>query len=115
MKNINIPERGDIWFVCLNPSLGTEQQGIRPIFVISNKLFNQTGLALVCPITQGGNQSRFAGFAVSLTGTGLQTNGIILCNQIRTIDYRAREASFVEKAPLYITDDVLAKVQAIIN
>ena len=112
---MRIPARGDIWFTDLNPTLGKEQQGGRPVLVVSTKAFNQSGLVVICPITQGGNQSRFAGFAVSLMNTGTETQGVVMCNQPRTIDYNARHSRFVETVPEYITDEVLARLQAIVE
>ncbi|MDD5329274.1 MAG: type II toxin-antitoxin system ChpB family toxin [Sulfuricella sp.] len=112
---MRIPGRGEIWTVNLNPTAGKEQQGMRPILVVSDKEFNRAGLVLVCPITQGGNQARFAGFAVSLMNTGTATQGVVMCNQLRTIDHGARGAKFVEDVPDYVTDDVLARVQAILE
>ena len=102
------PSRGDIWFVNLNPALGREQQGLRPVLIVSEKEFNQLGLSVVCPITQGGQQSRFAGFAVSLMGCGSETQGLVMCNQPRTVDVAARLGRFVET----VNDDILAEVLA---
>jgi mRNA interferase ChpB len=112
---MRIPDRGEIWHTNLNPTTGKEQQGFRPVLMISRKEFNRSGLALVCPITQGGNQSRFAGFHVSLMGLGTQTQGIVMCNQPRTIDYSSRNAQFVEAIPEYAMDEVLAKVQVLLD
>jgi mRNA interferase ChpB len=110
-----MPKRGDIWQINLNPTLGSEQQGNRPVLVITDKIFNQAGLVWVCPITQGGNYARFAGFAVSLLNCGTETQGIIACNQIRTLDYKARNALFIETVPHYVIEDVLARLQAVLE
>ena len=110
---MRIPSRGEIWFVTLNPTAGREQQGIRPVFVVSEKEFNRLGLCVICPISQGGQQSRYAGFAVTLMGTGTETQGIILCNQPRTIDMGARNGRFVEDIQDDLLDEVLARLQAI--
>lgn len=112
---MRIPDRGEIWFVDLNPTLGREQQGGRPVLVVSTKVFNQSGLMVICPVTQGGNQSRFTGFAVSLMNTGTDTQGVVMCNQPRTIDYAVRKARFVEAVPSYLVDEVLARLQAIVE
>lgn len=112
---MRIPSRGEIWRVNLNPTAGREQQGARPVLVVSEKEFNRAGLVLVCPITQGGNQARFAGFAVTLMNTGTETQGVVMCNQPRTIDYGARGANFVEDVPDYVIDDVLARLQTILE
>jgi mRNA interferase ChpB len=70
---------------------------------------------LICPVTQGGSQARFAGFAVSLMNTGTGTQGIVMCNQPRTIDYAARAARFVEDVPDDVIDDVLARLQTLLE
>jgi mRNA interferase ChpB len=109
------PKRGDIWQIDLNPTQGQEQQGARPVLIVTERLFNQAGLVFVCPITQGGNLARFLGFTVSLLNCGTKTQGVILCNQLRTVDYQARQARFVEAVPYYIIDDVLARLQALLE
>ena len=112
---MRIPTRGEIWHTNLNPTAGKEQQGARPVFIVSDKEFNRAGLVLICPISQGGNQSRYAGFAVPLMNTGTDTQGVVMCNQPRTIDYMARGAKFVEDVPDYVMDDVLARVQTLLE
>jgi mRNA-degrading endonuclease toxin of MazEF toxin-antitoxin module len=106
-------ERGDIYLADLNPVKGREQAGRRYVMVISPSVFNRLGTQIVCPITQGGNFSRHAGFAVSLSGAGTNAQGVILCNQLRTLDLPARNAKFIERAPDFIVDEVAAKVSAI--
>ena len=112
---MRIPSRGEIWHVNLNPVAGKEQRGLRPVLVVSDKEFNRSGLMLICPVTQGGSQARFAGFAVSLMNTGTGTQGIVMCNQPRTIDYAARAARFVEDVPDDVIDDVLARLQTLLE
>ena len=108
-------ERGDIYHVDLNPIKGREQAGPRYILVVSPKAFNMLGTPLVCPITQGGNFARSAGFAVPLAGAGTRTQGVVLCNQPRVLDLQARGAKFIEKVPDIIIDEVLAKIQTLIE
>ena len=110
---MRIPARGEIWLVNLDPTVGREQQGMRPVLVVSEKGLNSLGLSVVCPVTQGGQQSRFLGFAVSLMGTGSQTQGIVMCNQPRTIDMAARHGRFSEVASESLVDEVLARLQPI--
>jgi mRNA interferase ChpB len=110
---MRVPSRGEIWVVNLNPTAGHEQQGVRPVFVVSEKEFNRLGLCVICPITQGGQQSRYAGFAVTLMGTGTETQGVIMCNQPRTIDMGARSGRFVEDVPDDLLDEVMARLQPI--
>lgn len=104
------PKRGDIIKLSFDPALGKEQRGFRPAFVLSPEAFNRFGSVLLCPVTQGGNYARENHWAVTLMGTGTETQGVILCNQIRTVDYKAREARFVESVPDTLTDEVLARV-----
>ena len=108
-------ERGDVFHVDLNPIQGREQAGARYVLIVSTKAFNVLGTPLVCPITQGGNFARHAGFAVSLSGAGTQTQGVVLCNQPRVLDLQARKARFIEKVPDFIVDDVLAKLATLIE
>src|ERR1041385_7548819 len=108
-------ERGDIYHVDLNPAKGREQQGPRYVIIVSPKAFNDLGTPLVCPITQGGDFARSKGFAVSLMGTGMKTQGVILCNQARALDLQARGAQFYEKAPQEIIDEVIAKLSTLLE
>ncbi|HBN9859023.1 MULTISPECIES: type II toxin-antitoxin system ChpB family toxin [Pseudomonas] len=106
--------RGDIVRLNLNPTAGREQQGdFRPALVLTPAAYNATGLAVIAPITQGGDFARYAGFAVTLSGAGTETQGVILCNQIRSVDLEARGAKRVEAAPDVVIEDALARVQAL--
>ena len=105
--------RGDIWLVNLNPTAGREQQGLRPVLVVSDATFNRLGLTVVCPITQGGQQSRFAGFAVTLMGSGSETQGVVMCNQPRTIDMQARQGRWIERVAPGLLSEVMARLQAV--
>lgn len=104
-------ERGDIYLVGLDPVLGNEQQGSRPVLVVTIKAFNQlTGVPVVLPITSGGNFARTAGFAVNLAGSGLQTTGVVRCDQPRALDLKARKGRKLEAVPPDIMDEVLARL-----
>jgi mRNA interferase ChpB len=106
--------RGDIVRLNLNPTAGREQQGdFRPALVLTPAAYNATGLAVIAPITQGGDFARYAGFAVALSGAGTDTQGVILCNQIRSVDLEARGARRIEGAPEVVIEDALARVQAL--
>jgi mRNA interferase ChpB len=108
--------RGDIVRLNLNPTAGREQQGdFRPALIISPAAFNVSGLVLIAPITQGGDFARYAGFAVPLSGSGTETQGVVLCNLIRTVDLEARGAKRVESVPEVVMDDVLARIQVLIE
>jgi mRNA-degrading endonuclease toxin of MazEF toxin-antitoxin module len=108
-------ERGDIYHIDLDPTKGREQRGRRYILIVSPKAFNKLGTPLVCPITQGGDFARNRGFAVSLSGAGTNAQGVVLCNQPRTIDIAARNGVFSEKAPDFIVDEVLARLQTLLD
>ncbi len=109
-------ERGDIVRVSLNPTEGREQQGdFRPALVLSPAAFNALGVALVAPITQGGDFARFAGFAVPLSGSGTETQGVVLVNMVRTLDLDARGAKKIERAPAEVVEDALARLQTILE
>jgi mRNA-degrading endonuclease toxin of MazEF toxin-antitoxin module len=104
-------ERGDIYLVSLDPTRGHEQQGRRPVLVVSPDAFNRlTKVPIVLPITSGGNFARTAGFAVSLTSAGTRTTGVIRCDQPRAIDLGARGGRRLESVPAAIMDEVLAKL-----
>ena len=108
--------RGDIVRVSLNPAVGREQQGdFRPALVLSPAEFNALGVALVAPITQGGDFARFAGFAVPLAGSGTETQGVALVNMVRSMDLEARAAKKIESVPSFVVDDALARLQAILE
>ena len=102
-------DRGDVVSVPLDPTVGHEQRGTRPALVLTTKDFNQLGDVLVAPITQGGDFSRHAGFAVSLTGTGCKTQGVALINKVRMLDLAARKARRVERAPQAVIDEALQR------
>jgi mRNA interferase ChpB len=108
-------DRGDIYHVNLDPTKGKEQQGARYVLIVSPSEFNGGGTSLVCPITQGGNYARNRGFAVSLSGTATNVQGVILCNRPRILDIAARGGRFCERAPEYIVDEVLAKLQTLLD
>jgi len=107
-------DRGDIVKVRLNPVEGHEMRGnARPALVLTTRDFNRLGDVLVAPITQGGDFARFAGFAVSLTGTGCKTQGVALVNKIRMMDLTTRKAKKIERAPQEVIDDALGRLMTL--
>ena len=108
--------RGDIVLINLDPTLGREQQGSgRPALVITPAAFNTAGLAVIVPISQGADFARHAGFAVTLSGAGTQTQGVMLCNQLRTVDLEARGAKRIESVPEVVILDALARIQTLFD
>jgi mRNA interferase ChpB len=108
-------DRGDVVSVPLDPAIGHEQRGTRPALVLTTKEFNRLGDVLVAPITQGGEFSRYAGFAVSLMGTGCKTQGVALLNKIRMLDLEARKARKIERVPQAVLDDALGRLNALFD
>ena len=99
----------------LDPAEGHEQRGKRPVLVLSVSEFNRLGLILVCPIVEGGGLAREHGFAVPLSGPGTRTQGVVLCNQVRTVDYKERGREFSEALPGDLVEEVLARVRTLID
>jgi mRNA interferase ChpB len=111
-----IPARGDILELSLDPTHGREIRESRPVLVLSADAFNRaSGLQLVAPITQGGSASRETGFSVALMGSGTSTQGIVLCDQTRTVDARARTFKRIEKAPATLVQEALDAVRSILE
>jgi mRNA interferase ChpB len=110
-----VPQRGDIVLLTLDPTLGHEQRGTRPALVISPAAFNRFSLAMVCPITRGGDFARGQSWTVPLMGLGLKTEGVVLANQARILDWTERRAKFIETAPDQIATEVIARVTAILE
>ena len=105
--------QGDIVMITLDPPVGSEMRGTRPVLVLSNQDFNQGGRALVAPITQGGNFERVAGWAVTLMGCGTATQGAVVISQCRVLDLAVRRAKRIETVPADVLDECLSKLEAI--
>jgi mRNA interferase ChpB len=102
-------KRGDIYLVSLNPTQGREQQGLRPVLIVSPTEFNAaTRLPIVLPITNGGDFARRIGFAVEISG--IKTTGLIRCDQPRVLDIVERAGRKVDSLPSAVLDEVLAKL-----
>lgn len=107
-------DRGDIVAVNLEPVVGREMKGERrPALVLTTREFNALGDVLIAPITQGGDYTRFAGFAVSLMNTGCQTQGVVLVNKCRMMDLDARKAKKIERVPQEVIDDALGRLMVL--
>jgi mRNA-degrading endonuclease toxin of MazEF toxin-antitoxin module len=107
-------KRGEIWLVSLDPTSGHEQQGRRPVLIVSPEAFNRlTRVPVILPVTSGGNFARTAGFAVPLAGAGTTTTGVVRCDQPRALDLAARGGRKLESVPEAIMDEVLARVAPI--
>jgi len=106
-----IPEQGDIVTLNFNPQSGHEQKGRRPAIIISNKTFNKhIGLAFACPIT---NTNRDFPFHIQVESE--QITGYIMAEQMKSIDYNARNIKFIEKANAKTVSQILGIVDSIIQ
>ena len=112
-----IPERGDILHLQFDPATGKEMKGNHFCLVVSPRAFNQRfRLALVCPVSGGAaDLARNSGFLVPLMGFGLRTDGAVHAHQIKALDWSARKASFVERAPDLIVQQVLNCLTAVLT
>jgi mRNA interferase MazF len=108
----HVPKRGDVVWLQFNPQAGSEQAGRRPALVISPKSYNQkVGLALVCPIT---SRPKGYPFEVELP-EGLEATGAILCDQLKSLDWRARHATRFGSVPDPVMHEVTARILALVE
>lgn len=108
MVDSYIPRQGDICYMDFSPTKGHEQNGLRPAIVISKDLYNKyTNMVILCPITS--NTKAFVTH-YKLNSTK-KVQGSVLCEHIRSVDYKARKLTYVEK----VNNDELAEIIDIIN
>jgi mRNA interferase MazF len=106
------PDRGDAVWVTFNPQAGHEQAGRRPALVLSPVTYNRkVGLAVLCPIT---NQIKGYPFEVVIPH-GLKVTGAILSDQVKSLDWKAREVKLICKLPPSVTDEALKKLNALLR
>ena len=106
-----VPERGDIVWMVLDPRVGHEQSGRRPVIVLSpKKLATHTGITVICPIT-----SRVKGLPYEIVLSNIETHGAILPFHVRSVDYRTRKVKYIEKAPVEIINKTIKGVQNVLN
>jgi mRNA interferase MazF len=106
------PDRGDLIWVSLDPHAGHEQAGRRPALVLSPVEYNsRVGLALVCPVT---SRAKGYPFEVALP-SDLAVTGVILSDQIKSLDWRARRAEIACRAPKSVIDEVLGKLSTLLS
>lgn len=104
-----IPKKGDFIAVTFDPQSGHEQKGRRPALAVSNTLFNNhTGLVIVCPLTI---TDRGYPFHVAVTDNP-RVKGFVMVEQVKSIDYRARQAKFIGKASDGLLEEVLSILDA---
>lgn len=107
-----IPARGDLVWLNFDPTIGHEQSGHRPALIISPKSYNQkTGLALAFPVT-----SKVKGYAFEVVlPEGLPIRGVVLSDQIKSIDWVGRKAEFICTLSVQIYEEAIAKTQTLLD
>ena len=107
-----VPQRGDVVWIALNPQAGHEQAGRRPSVVVSPRSYNgKVGLGLFCPIT---SRAKGYPFEVPLPA-GLPVTGVVLADQVRSLDWRVRRAELVAHLPDDVIDEVIGKLSALLE
>ena len=107
-----IPKRGDVINIDLSPQVGREQAGHRPALVLSANLYNgRVGLAIVCPIT---SQKKGYTFEVDIP-EGIGVTGVVMADQIKSVDWEGRGATYRCRMPEAIIAEVLDRAIALIE
>ena len=105
-----IPKRGDFIRLNFDPQAGHEQMGSRPALVVSHTSFNRKmGFVFACPVS---TTKRENPFYVAIP-TGRKVAGVIMADQLRSLDYRARKAAFISKCPEELLLEVLMRIEPI--
>ena len=104
-----IPRQGDLVALDFDQQAGHEQKGRRPALVVSKEAFNKgTGMAICCPIT---NTDRKMPFHVSIAGR-TSLIGFVMCEQVKSLDFRSRKMKLIEQAPQDVLEDVISIIDA---
>lgn len=107
-----VPDRGDVVWLAFAPQSGHEQAGHRPALVLSPAAYNKkVGLAVFCPIT---TQVKGYPFEVAVP-RGLKASGVVLSDQVKSLDWRARGAKFCCRLPQGAVSEVLEKLGTLIG
>ena len=107
-----VPKRGDLIWITLNPQAGHEQSGRRPALVISPGAYNaKVGLALLCPVT---SRSKGYPFEVGIP-PGVGVEGVVLSDQVKSLDWRARNAERIAALPGSSLREVLARLGTLVG
>ena len=110
-SGVYVPDRGDAVWLEFNPQAGHEQAGRRPALVLSPRAYNQrVGLALVCPIT---NHVKGYPFEVEIAA-GQKITGVVLADQVKSLDWVARRAGFIDTIPATVVMRCLRLVHTLL-
>jgi mRNA interferase MazF len=107
-----LPDRGDAVWLAFDPRAGHEQSGRRPALVLSPARYNEkAGLALLCPIT-----SRVKGYPFEVVlPEGCGVEGVVLADQVKSLDWRARSASLAAHLPRSVVDEAIARLTTLLD
>lgn len=107
-----VPERGDAVWLEFNPQAGHEQAGRRPALVLSPQAYNsKVGLLVCCPIT-----TKIKGYPFEVVlPAGLVVTGVVLSDQVKSLDWKARQVGFIVKVPDSVVKEVLAKLNTLLR
>ena len=110
MSRAFVPDRGDAVWLQFNPQAGHEQAGRRPAVVLSPAAYNaKVGLAILCPIT-----SQVKGYPFEVQVRAERIDGVILADQVKSLDWRARQVQLIERLPDAVVDEVLNKLATLL-
>ncbi|MCL2066925.1 MAG: endoribonuclease MazF [Treponema sp.] len=110
VKKQYVPKRGDIVWLNFNPQPGHEQSGKIPAIVVSPKEYNEkTGLGLFCPIT-----SKIKNYPFEVIIENNKISGVVLSDQIKSMDWRTRTVEFILKGTSKIIDEIIDKVSVLL-
>jgi mRNA interferase MazF len=111
MVDSYIPDRGDIVWLNFSPQQGHEQTGIRPALILSPKNYNQSSkLMLTCPIT-----SKIKQYPFEVRVRAKKIDGVVLADQVKNVDWSARNMTFVEKAPYEVLEQTQEFIEALLR
>jgi mRNA interferase MazF len=110
VKKAYIPDRKDIVWIDLNPTRGHEQANVRPALVLSPKAYNQkTGLMLICAITSHQKQ-----YPYEVVISSKKISGVVLSDQVRSVDWKERNAKYIQKVDQLVIEEVEEKLRTLI-
>ena len=112
MSKKYLPDRGDAVWLNFSPKAGHEQSGRRPAVVVSHKSYNKkVGLGLFCPVT---SQIKGYPFEVRITA-GMSISGVVLSDQVKSLDWRVRDAQFICRLPVSTINEILKKLSTLLK
>jgi len=107
-----VPDRGDAVWLEFDPRSGHDQKGRRPALVLSPASYNgKVGLAILCPVT---SRTKGYPFEVALPEDS-GVDGVVLADQVKNLDWRARKAELIGRMPEAVTEEVLGKLGALLS